>query len=62
MANLSKPQIQFTKSDFKKASLNANKKLEAKNKSIEKAIKDQKKQLKSLEEEYSVGSKELRRL
>ena len=35
MANLSKPQIQFSKSDFKKAVVNANKKLESKNKSLE---------------------------
>ena len=35
MANLSRPQIQFSKSDFKKATLKANKKLESKNNSIE---------------------------
>ena len=53
MANLSKPQIQFSKSDFKKAVLKANKKLESKNQSLEKSIKDQERQLKSLEKIHS---------
>jgi len=62
MANLSKPQIQLSRSDFKKASLNANKKLEARNKSIESSIKAQEKQLKSLEKQYSSESKKLNKL
>ena len=59
MANLSRAQLQFSKSDFKKATLKANKKLESKNKSLEKSIKDQEKSLKVLEKEYSAESKNL---
>ena len=59
MANLSKPQVSFSKSDFKKAALKANKKLEVRNKSIESSIKDQERQLKSLEKEYNSKSKEV---
>jgi len=62
MANLSKPQISFSKSDFKKATLKANKKLESRNKSIESSVKAQEKQLKSLGKEYDSESKKLRKL
>ena len=48
MASVSKRKVFISGKDLKKAVLNANKKLESKNKSLEKSIKDQKGQLKSL--------------
>ena len=59
MAKVSRPQIQLSKSDYKKAVLNANKKLESKNRSLESSIKDKEKELKSLEKEYSSETKKL---
>jgi len=62
MGSISKRKIPISNKDLKKAVLNANKKLESRNKSLEKSIKDQEGQLKSLSKEYSSESTKLRKL
>jgi DNA repair exonuclease SbcCD ATPase subunit len=62
MGSISKRKIPISNKDLKKAVVNANKKLESKNKSLEKSIKDQKGQLKSLDKEYSSEANKLRKL
>ena len=58
MAKATRPQIQFSKSDYKKAVLNANKKLDVKNKALESSVKEKEKELKSLEKELKSSEKE----
>ena len=62
MGSISKRKIPISNKDLKKAVVNVNKKLESKNKSLEKSIKDQKGQLKSLDKEYSSEANKLRKL
>ena len=62
MASVSKRKIFISGKDLKKAVVSANKKLESKNKSFEKSIKDQKGQLKSLDKEYSSEANKLRKI
>ena len=62
MAQVNKRSLPISDKDLKKAVVNANKKLEARKKSLEKSIKDQKGQLKSLDKEYSSEANKLRKL
>ena len=62
MANFSRPQIQITKAEFKKASFDANKKLEARNKGLKKEIKIRESDIKSFDKEIKSLNNEIKSL